>query len=328
MPPPDVRVLEGEIEAGDHLPQRHVALAGGAPDPGRVEVVEVGPLGLRCASDDLVELVPFSKHSDRLTFDRDRERLGNLRPFETEIPGLCLGDARAQNLDPIPPVVAHVLGSWIGAEDLLGPAGELTQHDGIGARDPHPDLTGLTRAENELLGDHRGIGQQLAEPFLDARHQISNLLVVRHIDEHLGVSLPRLFGHVGQQESGVAATDIGRHVGHAFNRLHVLLGQTHLLRRGFDSRALGQPDIDHELRTGRRGEEALFDGPETDDSPHEHRDHDRQSHPPHPDRHFEEPTVAPIEGAPIGVLFLAGVRTAHGQERRAEQRRRRHGGEP
>ena len=67
-----------------------------------------------------------------LGFDRP-ERFGNLRPFETELPGLCLGDARAQDLDRIPPIVAHVLGSRIGAEDLLGPAGELTQHDGIGA---------------------------------------------------------------------------------------------------------------------------------------------------------------------------------------------------
>ena len=109
----------------------------------------------------------------------------------------------------------------------------------------------------------------LVQSFLNDGHQPIDLGGIIHIDEKLHVGAVLIFRGIDEQEAQAAAADERGDMGDAglgLEEAFDLAGE----RLGFADMGAGrQEGIHHELRPGRRREEALVHFPESEDRSHE-----------------------------------------------------------
>ena len=152
--------------------------------------------------------------------------------------------------------------------------------------------------------------------------QLRDLVGIIDIDQKLHVGAVLIFGRIDEQEAQAAAADERGDMGDAGLGLDEALDFAGERFRFADMGAGGQEGIHHELRPGRRREEALVHFPEPVDRRHESDDAQEHHGPAEAQREDEKFPVDPERQSPVRIALLGFSAAREGLEKHVAQQRR------
>ena len=183
---------------------------------------------------------------------------------------------------------------------------------------------GVARTHPVELDHGQRSGVVLGEPAVQLDREIGYVSVVMHVDDELGVSGIGILGRDREVEARRAGAHEARHIDHALVGEQLLLHRRETGSAILDARALGQPDIDHELAHRGVGKEQLLDMAEADDGRYQQSDRPADGEEAKANGLLEEAAKHLEEAVVVRVLAGFFRRRKHGDALQWGQRHRDH----
>ncbi len=323
----DDAVLAARFDAVGDLRQRHVTVAGRAPDQPLQQVVGIDAVIRRGAQQHRDQLVALAQQTDALALAAGGKCARHRLAGQPGIGEAIQRQLRAQHQHRLTPVVTHVEHLALLLQALAPLGGYLAQHLDVRAADARLQLGLGIGAEHELGSADVRRWIALRQLLVDLPDQAVDPLGILGAHEKMHQRGIRLLRRVGEHEARGPGADEARHIAHAVLLGQVLLDLAGSARGIADMRALRQEQVDVEQRRARRREEALRQAGE--DHRADHRQHQQRADGQlRPAQHACcQPAIARVPGAVVcGIGLLVGAGVA--QQVMAEQRYQQQGQQP